>query len=414
MQQSYLDRFFRYVSFDTQSDSTSQTVPSTPKQKILGAAIQDEMQDMGLSDVFINDNGYVMGKLPGNLEGNVEGDVPAIGFVAHMDTALDASGANVKPQIVENYNGEAIVLNENVSLDPAEFPKLKNYIGKTLITTDGTTLLGADNKAGIAAILTAVEFLQANPEIPHGDICIGFTPDEEIGRGADHFDVPKFGAKWAYTIDGGEEGELECENFNAAAAKVTCHGRSVHPGTAKDAMINAQTLARAYASDMPAMEVPEYTEGHEGFIHLQGSSGNVTTAELNYIIRDHDKEKFEARKELMLAVGASMNKQLGEERVVVEITDNYRNMKEEIDKVPHVVDIAREAMVKCGVKPLEKPIRGGTDGARLSFKGLPCPNIFTGGHNFHGVHEYLVVESAMKSVDVIVEVARLTAEKYKG
>lgn len=410
MKQAYLDRFLRYISFDTQSDSSSETVPSTSKQKLLGAAIEEEMKAMGLSNVSMDDNGYVMGKLPAN----VEGDVPTIGFVAHMDTAMDASGANVQPQIVENYNGEAIALNADVSLDPAEFPKLKNYVGKTLITTDGTTLLGADNKAGIAAILTAVEHLQANPDIPHGEIAIGFTPDEEIGRGANHFDVAAFNAKWAYTVDGAEEGELECENFNAASAKVTVHGRSVHPGTAKDAMINAQTLARTFANDMPAMEVPEHTEGYEGFIHLQGSSGTVTTAELNYIIRDHDREKFEARKELMLSVAQSMNKQLGEERVVVEITDSYRNMKEETDKVPHVVDLAREAMVNCEVTPIEKPIRGGTDGARLSFMGLPCPNIFTGGQNFHGVHEYLVLESALKSVEVVVEIARLTAEKYQG
>ena len=410
MKQAYLDRFLRYISFDTQSDSNSETVPSTAKQKILGAALYEEMQSMGLSDVSMDDNGYVMARLPAN----VEGDIPTIGFVAHMDTALDASGANVKPQIIENYNGEAIVLNAEQSLDPVEFPKLKNHIGKTLITTDGTTLLGGDNKAGIAAILTAVEYLQANPEIRHGEIAIGFTPDEEIGRGANHFDVPRFGARWAYTVDGGEEGELECENFNAAGARVIFHGRSVHPGTAKNAMINAQTLARTFASDMPAMEVPEHTEGYEGFIHLQESTGTVTTAELNYIIRDHDKEKFEARKELMLAVAESMNRQLGEERVDIQITDSYRNMKEETDKVPHVVDLAREAMVKCEVTPIEKPIRGGTDGARLSFKGLPCPNIFTGGENFHGIHEYLVLESAVKSVDVVVEIARLTAEKYQG
>lgn len=408
MKDDYLQRFLRYVTIDTQSNESSDTVPSTATQLNLAHLLRDELTAMGLTKVRCDDTGYVYAVLPANVDYHV----PAIGFIAHMDTAPDASGANVKPQVVDNYDGAAIVLNAElgIHLSPAEFPKLKSYQGKTLITADGTTLLGADNKAGIAAIMTAVAYLQQHPEIPHGDICIGFTPDEEIGRGADHFDVPAFGAQWAYTVDGGEEGELECESFNAANATITFHGRNVHPGTAKGLMINASHIARHFANELPASEVPEKTEGHEGFFHLHHMSGDETTATLQYLIRDHDRVRFEQRKELMLSIGRSLNEQLGEERVVVGIKDCYANMYDEIVKVPHVMDIARQALHNCQVTPIEKPIRGGTDGARLSFMGLPTPNIFTGGHNFHGIYEYLVVESAIKSVEVIAEIARLTAE----
>ncbi len=407
MRQAYLERFLRYIAVDTQSDEASATVPSTPGQTGLAQSLRDELVAMGLERVKCDDNGYVSAILPAN----VEHPVPAIGFIAHMDTAPDASGAGVNPQIIENYNGESITLNRELDLhlSPIEFSKLNNAIGKTLITTDGTTLLGADNKAGIAAIMTAIEYLQQHPDIAHGDICLGFTPDEEIGRGADHFDVEGFGAQWAYTVDGGEEGELECESFNAANATVTVHGRNVHPGTAKNVMVNASHIARRFANELPADDVPEKTEGHEGFFHLHHMAGDETTATLQYLIRDHDGERFNQRKELMLNIADSMNSLLGELRVVVEIKDRYANMHEEIIKVPHVMNIARQALHNCGVTPIEKPIRGGTDGARLSFMGLPTPNIFTGGHNFHGIYEYLVVESALKSVEVIAEIARLTA-----
>lgn len=407
MKQAYLERFLRYIAIDTQSNEESDTVPSTGGQMNLARLLRDELSAMGLTRVKCDDNGYVSALLPAN----VEYPVPGIGFIAHMDTAPDASGANVQPNIVDNYNGEAILLNQEqgIYLSPEEFPKLKSYVGKTLITTDGTTLLGADNKAGVAAIMTAVAYLQEHPEIPHGDIAIGFTPDEEIGRGANHFDVAGFGAQWAYTVDGGEEGELESESFNAANVTVTVHGRNVHPGTAKGLMINASHIARHFANELPSDEVPEKTEGHEGFFHLHHMAGDETKATLLYLIRDHDRTRFQQRKELMLNIARSLNEQLGEERVVVEIKDRYANMLEEIVKVPHVMEIAREALHNCGVTPIEKPIRGGTDGARLSFMGLPTPNLFTGGHNFHGIYEYLVVESALKSVAVIAEIARLTA-----
>ena len=407
MKDVYLERFLRYASFNTGSDENSSTVPSTACQLNLAHHLAEELTTMGLSQVRHDDTGYVYAALPSNTEQSV----PSIGFIAHMDTAPDASGENVRLQLIENYDGERIALNtaQNIYLSPVEFPQLKDYIGKTLITTDGTTLLGADNKAGIAAIITAVEYLQQHPDIKHGDICLGFTPDEEIGRGADYFDVANFGAEWAYTIDGGQEGELECESFNAAKAVVTIHGRNVHPGTAKGVMINALHVARRFANALPENEVPEMTEGHEGFFHLYDMKGDETTVTLLYLIRDHSREQFERRKGQMLDIAASLNSTFDGQRVVVEITDQYANMHEEIIKVPHVMDIARKAMHNCDVTPLEKPIRGGTDGARLSFMGLPTPNIFTGGHNFHGVYEYLVVESALKSVEVIVEIARLAA-----
>ncbi len=410
MQQAFIERFLRYVSFNTRSDDASDTVPSTPGQQVLAQQLRDELAAMGLADVKLDDNSYVTARLPANTSH----PVPPIGFIAHMDTAPDASGENVKPQIIENYDGKDILLNKEqaLRLSPADFPTLQQYVGKTLITSDGTTLLGADDKAGIAAIMTAITYLVEHTDIPHGDICIGFTPDEEIGRGADHFDVAGFGARWAYTIDGGALGGLECENFNAAGADILFRGRNVHPGTAKDMMINAMHLARQFANELPPNEVPEKTEGYEGFFHLCSMSGSESEAQLEYIIRDFDRDSFEHRKQLLLSIADSMNQQLGEERVIVKLTEEYANMREELEKVPHVVSIAREAMEACGIKPEIKPIRGGTDGSRLSFMGLPTPNIFTGGHNFHGPYEYLCVESALKAIETIISICRLTAEKH--
>ena len=409
MQKAFTDRFLRYVSFNTRSDDTSNTVPSTPGQQVLAQQLCDELAAMGLADVKLDGNSYVTARLPANTSY----PVPPIGFIAHMDTAPDASGENVKPQIIENYDGKDILLNHEqaLRLSPADFPTLKQYVGKTLITSDGTTLLGADDKAGIAAIMTAMAYLVEHTDIPHGDICIGFTPDEEIGRGADHFDVAGFGARWAYTIDGGALGGLECENFNAAGADILFRGRNVHPGTAKDMMINAMHLARQFANELPANEVPEKTEGYEGFFHLCSMSGSESEAQLEYIIRDFDRDNFEHRKQLLLSIADSMNQQLGEERVIVKLTEEYANMREELEKVPHVLSIAREAMEACGIQPVIKPIRGGTDGSRLSFMGLPTPNIFTGGHNFHGPYEYLCVESALKAIETVISICRLTAEK---
>lgn len=405
IQAQYLERFLRYVEVNTRSDASFDTVPTTDGQLTLARLIQQELEQIGLSDIELDDNGYLFATLPSNLDYAV----PTVGFIAHMDTAPGASGENVQPKIIHHYNGKTIKLNESVELSPADFPILEKYLGKTLITTDGTTLLGADNKAGIAAIITAMEYLLANPEIPHGHLRIGFTPDEEIGRSAKHFDVDKFDAHWAYTIDGGEEGELECESFNASDVTVTFKGRNVHPGTAKGMMVNASHLAREFANQLPPYEVPEHTEGREGFFHLQKMSGCEAEATLHYLVRDHDRDKFENRKALMLKIAELMNFKYGEKRVHVEMSARYFNMFEEIEKVPHVMEVARDAFKAAGVEAIEKPIRGGTDGARLSFMGLPCPNIFTGGHNFHGVHEFLVLESALKAVDVIVEVAKITA-----
>ena len=364
---------------------------------------------MGLTDISLDHNGYLMAKYPANTDKTI----PAIGFIAHMDTAPDASGEGVSPQVINEYDGQNIVLNQekNIILSPEDFPSLKKYLGNTLVTSDGTTLLGADDKAGIAIILTAVEYLQNHPEIIHGDICIGFTPDEEIGRGANHFDVDKFGARWAYTIDGSEEGGLEYENFNAASALITFHGRNVHPGSAKGLMINAMHLARRFANELPSDEVPEKTEGYEGFFHLNSMEGSVEEAQLHYIIRDFDRGHFSQRKQWVADLVDTMNQQLGDRRVEVEITNSYANMLEEVQKVSHIIDIASQAMKEAEVTPVIKPIRGGTDGARLSFMGLPTPNIFTGGHNYHGCYEYLCVDSALKSVETIVNICQLTAQK---
>lgn len=394
-------RFFDYLKIDTKSDPESETCPSTEKQLNLAKVLVKELNDMGLTDVSVDENGYVMG----TLKSNTDKKVPTIGLIAHMDTAPDMSGANVQPTIHNNYDGNDIVLNKekNIILSPKDFPELKNYIGQDIITTDGTTLLGADNKAGIAEIMEAVDFLINNPDIKHGDIKIGFTPDEEIGRGANKFNVEKFNADFAYTIDGGEIGELEYENFNAAGAKVYIKGRNVHPGTAKNKMKNSITISHEFNSMLPADQVPEFTTGYEGFFHLYSTEGSVEESKLQYIIRDHCRESFESKKELMNSVADFINKKYGEGTVTVEMTDQYYNMKEKVLPVIEIVDNAKLAMEEVGVKPIIKAIRGGTDGARLSYMGLPCPNIFTGGHNFHGRYEYIPVQSMDKAVEVIVK-----------
>ncbi|MEZ9590736.1 peptidase T [Vibrio breoganii] len=403
-----VERFLRYVSFDTQSNGANEQCPSTEGQRVLAQQIESELRELGLSDVLLDDNGYISARLPSN----VDFDVPAIGFVAHMDTAPDASGKDVKPQVVDNYQGGKIVLGDSGEvLTPSQYPDLDKLHGQSLITTDGTTLLGADNKAGIAEIITAVAYLKANPQIQHGDICIGFTPDEEIGRGANLFDVERFGAEWAYTIDGGPVGELEYENFNAASAKVICHGVNVHPGTAKNKMVNAINMAAQFQLLMPSEETPECTEGYEGFYHLNSMTGAVAKAELSYIIRDFDRDGLESRKAFMQAQADKLNSQLTNGHVELEISDSYYNMREMVEPYPHIIDIAKQAMIDCDVEPNIKPIRGGTDGARLSFMGLPCPNIFTGGYNFHGIHEFVSIDGMKQAVKVIVKIAENTAKR---
>ncbi|MCM8709679.1 peptidase T [Clostridium sp. SYSU_GA19001] len=397
-----VERFIKYVKFDTKADEESNTVPTTEGQLVFAKELGKELEELGLKDVSVDENGYVMATLPAN----VDKKVPVVGFIAHMDTSPDMSATNVKPKFVENYDGGDIKLNEEVILSPKDFPELKNYIGDTLITTDGTTLLGADDKAGIAEIITAVEYLVQHPEIPHGTIKIGFTPDEEVGRGADYFDTYKFGADLAYTIDGGAIGELEYENFNAAGAKVTFQGRNVHPGYAKDKMINSMLIANEFISALPESETPQATEGYEGFYHLNSINGDVEKTVLNYIIRDFDKDSFEKRKQTIKEISENLNKKYPG-RVSIEIKDQYRNMREKIESVMYVVDNAKKAMELAGVKPIVKPIRGGTDGARLSFMGLPTPNIFTGGLNFHGKYEYVPVCSMEKAVEVILKLVDL-------
>ena len=404
--ESVKERFIRYTQFDTQSDENSKTMPSTAKQLKLAEQLVKELQALGLKDASVDENGYVMATLPSNMDKKAQ----TIGFISHLDTTPDASGAGVKPQIIENYGGEEIKLGNVTSLSPKDFPELNDYIGQTLITTDGTTLLGADDKAGVAEIMAAVEYLTIHGEIKHGDVKIGFTPDEEIGRGADKFDVKKFGADFAFTIDGGKIGELEYENFNAAGLTVKVNGRNVHPGTAKDQMINSMLIAMEFNNMLPANQRPEHTEGYEGFFHLIHMEGTVDRSELKYIIRDHDKAKFESKKELVRETADFLNRKYGEHTVEIELKDQYFNMKEKIEPVKYIVDIAEEAMKDAGVEPIIKPIRGGTDGSKLSFMGLPTPNIFTGGHNFHGIHEYIPVESMEKAVEVIVNVIKRTAE----
>lgn len=411
--QHIIDRFISYVTIDTESDASSNTTPSTEKQWDLANKLVEELKQIGLEDVTIDENAYIMATLPSN----VDHEVPTIGFVSHFDTTPDFTGANIKPQIVKNYDGGDIILNaaQNIVLSPKYFEDLLQYKGQTIITTDGTTLLGADDKAGITEIVTAMEFLIANPEIKHGKIRIGFTPDEEIGRGAHKFDVAKFGADWAYTMDGSQIGELEYENFNAAGAKITFKGKSVHPGYAKGKMINSMLIANKFISKLPKDEVPERTKGYEGFFHVHHLNGSIEETVLELIIRDHDKKKFEKRKKLIGKITKKINKkfakQFGEDIAVAEINDQYYNMKEKVEPVMHIVDIAEEAMKQLGITPLIKPIRGGTDGCQLSYMGLPCPNIFAGGHNFHGKYEYVPVESMQKAVEVIVKIAELTALK---
>ncbi len=414
--QHIIDRFISYVTVDTESDPNSETTPSTAKQWDLANQLVEELKAIGMEDVTIDENAYIMATLPSN----VAHDVPVIGFVAHFDTTPDFTGANVNPQVIENYEGGDIVLNaeQNIVLSPSYFKDLLQYKGQTLITTDGTTLLGADDKAGITEIVTAMEYLIQHPEIKHGKIRVGFTPDEEIGRGAHKFDVAKFGADWAYTMDGSQIGELEYENFNAAGAKITFKGKSVHPGYAKGKMINSMLLASRFVATLPQDEVPERTSGYEGFYHVTGINGSIEETTVQLIIRDHDKEKFEARKKRVAEIAEEISndfmEQYGEPVAVAVIKDQYFNMKEKVVPVFHIVDIAEQAMKDLGITPLIKPIRGGTDGCQLSYMGLPCPNIFAGGHNFHGKYEYVPVESMQKATDVIVKIAELTAEKYNG
>jgi tripeptide aminopeptidase len=404
-----IKRFISYVTIDTESDPNSETTPSTKKQWDLAKKLAEELEMIGMQDVSIDDNAYIMATLPSN----VEYDVPTIGFISHFDTSPDFTGANVKPQIIENYNGEDIILNkaEDIILSPDYFDDLLLYKGQTLITTDGTTLLGADDKAGICEIVSAMEYLIKHPEIKHGNIKVGFTPDEEIGRGAHKFDVEKFGADWAYTMDGSQIGELEYENFNAAGAVVKIKGKIVHPGYAKGKMINSMYIAQEFINSLPRMETPEHTEGYQGFFHLHNMNGDVEESTLQYIIRDHDKKHFEARKEVMVKLTNELNSQYGREVITTEIKDQYFNMKEKVEPVMHIVDIAEDAMKQLDIEPLIKAIRGGTDGSQLSYMGLPCPNIFAGGHNFHGRYEYVPVESMIKATEVICKIAELTALK---
>ena len=402
-------RFLKYVKTYTESEAFLDKFPSTDRQWDLANYLVEELKQIGLEDVSIDENGYVFGYVPST----VDHEVPTIGFVSHMDTSPDFSGENVQPQIWENYDGGDIKLNESMILSPNEFPELSQYKGQTIITTDGTTLLGADDKAGVAEIVTAAEYLIAHPEIKHGRIAIGFTPDEEVGRGADFFNVEKFGAEWGYTMDGSEIGELEYENFNAASGIVTIKGKSVHPGYAKDKMINASNIAMEFAAQLPNDEVPELTEGREGFFHLAKIIGNVSEAKMVYIIRDHDMEQYEARKALFLQIAADIQERFDHEVITAEVSDQYFNMIEKVKEKFQSVEIAEQALKDCGVTPNIKPIRGGTDGARLSFMGLPCPNIFAGGHNFHGPYEYVPVESMEKATEIIVRIAELTAEGAK-
>ncbi|MDR2815825.1 MAG: peptidase T [Proteiniphilum sp.] len=403
-----VDRFIKYARIDTQSDENNTQTPSTQKQFNLAKEVEQEMLEMGLTDVSLDNNCYLMATLPANTQKKL----PVIGFISHFDTSPDISGENVVPRIVKDYDGKEIILNEakEVVLSPADFPELLDHVGEDIIVTDGTTLLGADDKAGIAAIMNALQYLLDHPEIEHGKIRVGFTPDEEIGRGADKFDVARFGVDWAYTIDGSEVGELEYENFNAASAKIEVQGRNVHPGYAKGKMLNALHLANELISLLPKGERPEHTAGYEGFFHLVSMGGTVEEANLSFIIRDHDRKKFEQRKRLMEKAVATLNKKYGD-RLTLQIKDQYYNMREKVEPVKYVVDYAYRAMEEVGVKPNIKPIRGGTDGARLSFMGLPCPNIFAGGINFHGKYEFLPIPSMKKASEVIVKIAEIVAKE---
>jgi len=399
------ERFLNYTQFDTQSSEESETVPSTGKQLVFAEYLKKELEREGLEDVEMDDKGYIYATLPSNIKE----EVPTIGFISHYDTSPDCSGAGIKPRIVRGYDGKNIVLSEGIVSSPSKFPELLQHVGEDLIVTDGTTLLGADDKAGIAEIVQAMVYLQEHKEICHGKIRIAFNPDEEIGMGAHHFDVGRFGCDWAYTMDGGDVGELEYENFNAASAKITIKGVSVHPGYAKDKMVNACRLAAEFAQLLPADETPETTEGYQGFYHLVGIQASVEQARLNYIIRDHDRSRFEDRKRLIQKCAEQLNEKYGEGTVDCVVSDQYYNMKEKIDPQMHVIDLVLHAMQEVGVSPRVKPIRGGTDGAQLSFKGLPCPNIFAGGINFHGPYEFVSIQSMEKAMQVIVKICELTA-----
>ena len=399
-----IDRFLRYVAFDTASNPDSQSQPSTNKQFALLEQLRKELQDMGVEQVEVDKNGYLMATIPSNTDK----DIPAVGFISHVDTSPDAPGCGIKPRIVENYDGRTIILNEakGIELNPEEFPELKDYIGQTIITTDGTTLLGADDKAGVAEIMSAAEYIMEHPDFRHGEIKIGFTPDEEIGRGVDRFDVARFGAQYAYTMDGGAIGELEYENFNAAGAKVHIQGRNIHPGYAKDKMLNAILIGTEFNDMLPAWQRPEYTEGYEGFIHITKFTGVVEEADIQYIIRDHDFGLFERKKKMLQECADFINCKYGEGVITLEIKDQYYNMKKQIEPHYHIIEKAVKAMEEAGIKANIRPIRGGTDGARLSFMGLPCPNIFAGGLNFHGKYEYVPVQSMEKATEVILNIIR--------
>lgn len=407
MKHDLIKRLTTYAKMDTQSNEENDSTPSTPGQMELAHLLVDELKSIGMDDVGVDDNGYVMATLPANTNK----EVPTIGFLAHVDTATDFTGKNVQPQVVENYDGNDIALNEEVTLSTDDFPELSQYKGHTLITTDGTTLLGADNKAGIAEIMTAMEHLIKNPDIEHGRIRVAFTPDEEIGRGPHKFDVSRFDASFAYTVDGGPLGELQYESFNAAAARVTFKGNSVHPGTAKDKMVNAGKMAAAFISQFPEKEAPEHTEGYEGFYHLISVSGNAETAEVSYIIRDFDKDRFGARKETVEKFVQDMQDAYGENNIILDMNDQYYNMRDKIEPVKHIVDIAYQAMENLDITPAVVPVRGGTDGSQLSYKGLPTPNLFTGGENFHGKYEYVSVDHMELATKTIVEISRLFANR---
>lgn len=409
MKNEIIERFTSYVKVDTQSDESSSTCPSTPGQLELARMLIEELKSIGMEEVTMDENGYVMATLPSTTEK----EVPTIGFLAHVDTATDFTGKNVNPQIVENYDGKDIILNKslNVVLSPKDFPDLEKYIGHTLITTDGTTLLGADNKAGVAEIMTAMAYLIQHPEIKHGKVRIAFTPDEEIGRGPHKFDVNAFNAKFAYTVDGGPLGELEYESFNAAAAKITIRGKNIHPGSAKGKMVNSAKIAMELNNRLPQEEAPETTEGYEGFYHLISINGDVEETKLHYIIRDFDKEEFQARKANLEAIVNELRKTYGEENILLEMNDQYYNMKEKIEPVKEIVDIAYEAMESLGIQPNIKPIRGGTDGSQLSYMGLPTPNIFTGGENYHGKYEFISVDNMIKATNVIIEIIKRFEQK---
>lgn len=404
-----LERFLKYVSIHTTSDENTGLVPSTPQQMEFAKILAEELKDMGMQDVSLDKKGYLMATLPSNIDK----DVPTVGFISHLDTSPDMSGKNVKPRIVENYDGNDIILNEkeNIVLSPKQFPELTMYRGQSLVVTNGLTLLGADDKAGIAEIMTAMDYFIKNPDVKHGKVRIAFNPDEEIGLGAHHFDVEKFGCQFAYTMDGGEIGELEYENFNAAGAKVTFYGTNVHPGYAKNKMVNSMKIATKFMATIPANESPEYTDGYEGFYHLTGIGGDVEKTTVSYIIRDHDRKKFEERKAHLQMLVDKINSEFGDNTATLEVKDQYYNMKEKVEPVKYIVDIASEAIRQAGVEPKVKPIRGGTDGAQLSFKGLPCPNIFAGGHNFHGKYEFVPIQSMEKATEVIKNIIKIVANR---